>query len=189
MARRATKNSGAAVLALALATCPFGVVGCGGGQTANEPPPGVSAIADTRTPIQFKYDSLDNRPVDSESTLGAPTVIAFIATWDLLSQAQVDFLVTMNKSDQGRVHYLIVALQEPKDRELVEVYVEHLGVEFPSALADPQTIAGGGPFGDVHNVPSVVVLDAEGKLVWLHPGLARSNDIRSAMHGGSTRAK
>ncbi|MEO8800735.1 MAG: TlpA disulfide reductase family protein [Polyangiaceae bacterium] len=172
---------GAATVRVALLS--LMVAGCGGGQSANEPPPGVSVVPDSRAPIQFQFDSLDNRPVDSASTRGAPTVIAFIATWDLLSQAQVDFLVSMNKNDQGRVHYLLVALQEPKDRELVEVYVEHLGVEFPCALADPGTIAGGGPFGDVQNVPSVVVLDREGKLVWLHPGLARSSEIRSAMHG------
>jgi hypothetical protein len=155
---------------------------CGG---AKDPPPvvGVSAQPDSREPIDFEFDSLDDRPVNSASTRGAPTVIAFAATWDLMSQAQVDFLVTMAKHDGASVHYALVALQEPKDRELVEVYAQKLNVEFPVALADAATIAGGGSFGDVHNVPTVVVLDARGRLVWLHPGVAKSSEIRAAMHG------
>ena len=50
--------------------------------------------------------------------------------------------------------------KQPQDRELVEVYAQKLGVDFPTALADAATIAGGGAFGDVHNVPTVAVLDA-----------------------------
>jgi hypothetical protein len=155
---------------------------CGG---AAKPPPvvGVSAQPDNRAPIDFEFDSLDNRPVNAASTRGAPTVLAFTTTWDLMSQAQVDFLVKMAKHDGAAVHYALVALQESKDRELVEVYSQKLGVDFPVALADAATIAGGGPFGDVHNVPTVVVLDAEGRLVWLHPGVAKASEIRAAMHG------
>lgn len=166
----------------AVATLLLTSVACGGA-TKSEPIPGVSAQPDSRAPIEFEFDSLDNRPVNSASTRGAPTVIAFTTTWDLMSQAQVDFLVKMAKNDGDSVHYTLVALQEPKDRELVEVYAQKLGVEFPVALADTATIAGGGPFGDVHNVPTVVVLDKEGRLVWLHPGVAKSAEIRAAMHG------
>jgi hypothetical protein len=155
-------------------------VGCGG---SKQPAPvvGVSAQPDSRAPIDFEFDSLDDRPVNSLSTRGAPTVIAFATTWDLMSQAEVDFLVNMAKHDGASVHYVLVALQESKDRELVEVYAQKLNVEFPVALADAATIAGGGPFGDVHNVPTVVVLDAKGRLVWLHPGVAKSSEIRAAM--------
>ncbi len=146
---------------------------------------GASALPDNRAPIEFEFDSIDNRPVNAASTRGAPTVLAFTTTWDLMSQAQVDFMVKMAKHDGDSVHYALVALQESKDRELVEVYAQKLGVEFPVALADAATIAGGGPFGDVHNVPTVVVLDADGRMVWLHPGVAKSSEIRAAMHGAA----
>ncbi|MEO8877158.1 MAG: TlpA disulfide reductase family protein [Polyangiaceae bacterium] len=148
-----------------------------------EPPAGASALPDSRAPIEFQFDSLDDRPVNAASTRGAPTVIAFGATWDLFSQAQVDFLVKMAKHDGESVHYAFIALQESKDRELVEVYAQKLGVDFPVALADAETIAGGGVFGDVHNVPTVVILDAKGRMVWLHPGIAKASEIRAAMHG------
>jgi hypothetical protein len=180
LARRTNKFFAFAIASVSI----ISLTACGG---AAKPAPivGVSAQPDNREPIEFEFDSIDNHPVNAASTRGAPTVIAFTTTWDLMSQAQTDFLVKMAKHDGDAVHYVLVALQESKDRELVEVYAQKLGVEFPVALANAETIAGGGPFGDVHNVPTVVVLDADGRLVWLHPGVAKASEIRAAMHGAA----
>jgi hypothetical protein len=65
-----------------------------------------------------------------------------------------------------------------KDRELVELYRSTLGVSFPVALADESSINGAGPF-PVEHVPTVVVLDREGRLVWREMGLAKPADIRA----------
>ncbi len=138
-------------------------------------------------PVDFAFDSLDDRPVSSAATRGKPAVVAFVTTWDLSSQAQVDFLVAMAKNDgQGDktdVQYLLVMLQEKKDRELVEVYRDKLGVTFPVALAGTDVIAGGGPFGDVHAIPTTVILDRQGRMVWRHVGLAKPEEIRAGLRG------
>jgi hypothetical protein len=152
---------------------------------AEAPPPavGVSVPESARQIILFKYDSLDERPVSSEAQRGRPTVVAFVTTWDIGSQAQVDFLVAMAKNDGDKNNYLLVALQERTEREIVELYRTKLGVTFPVALADRETIAGGGPFGDVHNVPTVVILDRQGHIVWQKVGLAKSDELRAGMRG------
>jgi hypothetical protein len=153
---------------------------CGGHQEpAHEP----AAAHQAEGSVTFAFDSLDDRPVSSESTRGRPTVLAFVATYDNLSQAQVKFLQVMAAHDADKVNYLLVALQEQKDRELVEIYCSALGVKFPVALADSATIAGGGPFGDVHRIPSVVVLDRVGRVVWRHTNVARSDEIRAILRG------
>jgi hypothetical protein len=147
---------------------------------------GASSRAPSRAEtdaVDFVFDSLDARPVSAAATRGTPTVLAFVTTWDLTSQAQVDFLVPMSAHDGDKVTYALVALQEPQDRELVEAYKTTLKVTFPVALADRATIAGGGPFGDVHAVPTLVVLDRRGRIVWRQVGLARSDDIRAALKG------
>lgn len=138
---------------------------------------------EARGPVNFDYPSLDERPVSSAAMRGRLAVIAFVATWDMLSQAQVDYLVAMAKNDGDKVAYALVALQDRRDRELVEVYRKSLNVTFPVALADPATIAGGGPFGDVHSVPTIVLLDREGRILWRNVGLAKSDEIRREMHG------
>jgi hypothetical protein len=134
-------------------------------------------------PIAFAFDSLDARPVSTAGVLGRPAVVAFATTYDLGSQAQVNYLVAMAAHDADAVAYLLVALEKPDDRELVEVYGRKLGVKFPVGLADAATIAGGGPFGDVHRIPTLVVLDRAGRAVWRKVGIAKSDEIRAVLRG------
>jgi hypothetical protein len=147
-------------------------------------PAGISTHPDNATtPIAFAFDSLDERPVSSMATRGRPTVLAFVATWDLSSQAQVDYLVPFAKKNPG-VAFALIALQEPKDRELVEAYKQSLKVEFPVAIVgDRGMIAGGGPFGDVAEIPTTVILDRAGRMVWRHVGLAKPEEIRAGLEG------
>jgi thiol-disulfide isomerase/thioredoxin len=157
------------------------IAGCGGSR-ATEPPPGTSFVP-ARPAAAFSFESLDTRPVSSAAFAGKPVVLAFIATWDLLSQAQVRFLDQMSKHDVDKVSYVAVFLQETKDRELIEVYRSTLNVTFPMAIADRGTLAGTGPFGDVHTVPTVVVLDGSGNVRFQKVGLAKTEEIRAALRG------
>ena len=134
-------------------------------------------------PVEFSYDSIDARPVNSQTLRGKVAVVAFITTGDLVSQAQVGFLVVMAKNDGDKVNYALVALQDGTSRELVEGYRDALKVTFPMALGDVATTAGGGPFGDVHTVPAIVVLDAQGRVAWRKTGLAKADELREHMKG------
>ncbi len=172
-ARRATSS------ALAL------LAACGGARSAGplEERPGASS-GEARAPVDFAFDSLDDRPVSSEATRGKPTVIAFADTGSLPAQAQVDFLVAMAKRDADKVNYAVVALEAPSNRELVELYRKSLGITFPVALADAATLAGAGPFGDVTALPVTVILDRAGRIVWRVAGrVVRSDQIRAALNG------
>jgi hypothetical protein len=157
----------------------FVLCGCGAKQQIDEPPPGTSS-APVRTVAAFSFQSLDARPVTSAAFAGRPLVLAFIATWDLLSQAQVRFLGEMDKHDAGKVAYAAVFLQDAKDRELIDVYRSTMGVSFPMAIAAQGTLMGG-PFGDVQTVPTVVVLDAGGRVKFQKVGLATPEEIRAAL--------
>lgn len=150
------------------------------------PPVGVSAkdgnaaptISDK--PTVYAFDPLDDeRPVNSDAHRGKPVVIAFVTTGDLQSQAQVGFLNAMHKNDGERVNYALVAVHPRKEIILVETYRKATGVEFPVALGDGVSMSSAGPFGEIPAVPSVVVLDRFGKLVWKHTGLARADEIRA----------
>jgi hypothetical protein len=164
-----------------------GVVGAGCGRT-NGPPLaddrlGVSK-AEVHAPIDFAFDSIDERPVSSDATRGKPTVIAFVNTGSLPAQAQVDFLVVMAKHDADKVNYAVVALESRENREIVELYKKALSIPCPIALADETTTAGGGPFGDVTAVPVTVVLDRAGRIVLRVAGrVVKSEELRGALRG------
>ena len=87
------------------------------------------------------------------------------------------------KKDGDQVNYVMVALQEAKDRELVEVFAHGLGVTFTAALGDEEMIEGRGSFGSVRAVPTTVVLDRAARMVWRHVGLARPEEIREGLSG------
>ncbi len=158
-------------------------VACGGSAVADRAPPivGASNVA-ARAPLEFSFDSLDDRPVSAQSTRGKLTVIVFVTTGSLAAQAQVDFLVAMAKHDGDRVNYAAVALEHRESRELVEMYAKALSIPFPVAMADGLTLAGGGSFGDVSAVPVTVLLDRAGRVAWRVDGrVARSDEVRAAM--------
>lgn len=163
---------GSAALAAAL------LVACGG--TKQETPVGVS-MPDTKAPVSFEFDSLDARPVSSAAMQGKPSVLLFFTTWDALSQAEVGYVVAVAGDEQGRANFAMVALQERSARELVEIYRDTMKVTFPVALGDAAAIAGGGPLGDVHQVPSIVVLDAAGRIAWRYAGLVKPDELRARL--------
>lgn len=177
-ARRATELA-AAASAIALASCGGAAGDSPRSSSALTPRPVPSLMA----PVEFSFDSLDERPVSSTATAGKPTVIAFVTTWDLVCQAQTDFLVAMAAHDAATTNYVLVAMQPRAERALVETYARTLKVSFPVALAEPTELGAESAFGAVDQVPTVVVLDRRGRLRWRHVGLARSEDVRAHMRG------
>ncbi len=167
------------VLALVLASSSLG---CRSTPVAQ--PVGVSEKPGAEFPTKptaYVFDSLDDRPVSSAAHRGKPTVMAFVTTGDIVGQAQVDFLVAMAKTDGAKVNYAVIAMHPRKEIVLVAAYISALKIEFPVALGAPAAMSSSGPFGEIDAVPTVIVLDREGKIAWKHTGLAKSDELRAHM--------
>lgn len=159
----------AVVVALALP-------GCGkGAADASEPPRAADGLP---ARVSFAFDSLDERPVSTAAMLGRPSVITFLATWDLVCQAQVGYLTAMASHDADATHYAMVALQPGSDRELVEAYARALKVEFPVALGDK---LGNARELAITEVPTTIVLDRNARVVFRKAGLVKSDELRAAL--------
>ena len=144
---------------------------------------GGTPLPSTTTATQYAFDPLDDRAVSSEAHRGKPTIIVFVTTGDIVGQAQVSYLVHMAKNDGERVNYAVVALHPRKEIVLVETYRQTLGIEFPVALGDHSATTAAGPFGEIPAVPTIVILDREGRIVWKHTGLAKNDEVRRHMRG------
>ncbi len=131
-----------------------------------EPPRKVPTVVDveTKAALHFAFSSLDERPVESGKFRGKPVVLAFIATGDLGSQAQMSALHKLAKRYED-VFFAAVAMEPRAHRELVELYRQSLGVKFPVAMADESTLRGESDFGPITLVPTTVVLDAQGRVL------------------------
>ena len=58
---------------------------------------------------------------------------------------------------------------------MAQGFVAALDLPYPVAMADPATLAGMGPFRGLHHVPSVVILDREGREAYRRLGLTEAS--------------
>jgi hypothetical protein len=157
------------------------LLSCGGERPRSQP---VFAQASRTSPLRFRYELADGKGVlGSEMLRGRPTVIAFLATYDLASQAEARFVAGVLRRHAPRINAAAIILEPAENRPLVLAFRDALKLEYPVAIGDASLIAGEGPFGDVHAVPSTVVLDSESRLVWKHVGLAKDDEIEEALRG------
>ncbi len=151
------------------------VLACG--SPAHTTPAGMSLADTSAMASSFEFDSLDARKVSSGALLGKPAVIVFVTTYDPISQQQVTYDLGL-AAELPEVQFVLVALQDASARELVELYRQTMKVPFPVALGDAATIAGGGTLGDVHQVPTTIVLARDGHVAWRHPGGVMPTELR-----------
>lgn len=137
--------------------------------------------APTGTPIRFSYSTLDGQMLSTSSVAGRYTVLAFITTYDHFSHAQARFLSSVVNKHVPRINAGLIVLEPEQNRVLVEAFVKVVAPPYPVAMADDATIRGEGPFQDLHEVPSTVILDQLGREVWRHKGLATNDMIDAAL--------
>lgn len=149
-------------------------------QTEVESP--KTAVA-TGSPITFAYTTLDGQTLSTSTVAGRYTVLAFITTYDHFSHAQARFLSTVVNKHVPRINAGLIVLEPPQNKILVEAFVKVIAPPYPVAMADDATIRGEGPFQDMHEVPSILILDQLGREVWRHKGLATNDAIDAALNG------
>lgn len=158
------------------------MVGCGGGVDA-EPATPVRAGPQRA----FSYVGLDGTAVDTASTRGRVTVVLFFTSYDMMSQMVARRLEELRRQQKPRVNVLGIANEAPKYAPLVDAFKETLGLRYPVVMADPATLTGGGPFGEIRGVPTVVVLDRDGREVWRGEGVPPPGAVERVVSDASSR--
>jgi hypothetical protein len=134
-------------------------------------------------PLVFHYDDVQKGAVDSSALRGRPSVIIFITTYDIVSQAQARFLTMVQRRRRSKIHVAAITLEPADNLPLVAAFRDALHLDYPVALGDREIILGRGPFGDIRAVPTTVVLDENGRICWRNVGLAKDTDIEAALDG------
>ena len=149
---------------------------------AEPPPPEVPpSPAAGGAPVEFGYATATGGVLTSTELRGRFTVIALVATYDLASQAQIKVLGRVAKNHAPRVNVAAIAMEPAENAPLVAAFAQGLGVPFPVAIADGRTLAGHGPFEGLHHVPSVVILDRDGREVFRHVGAMDEKPIHEEL--------
>ncbi len=132
-------------------------------------------------PVTFGYETADGGRLSSLELRGRFTVIAFVATYDLASQAQLKVLGHVLRDHSPRVNVAAIDLDPVENKPLVKAFAAKLQAPFPIAIADARTVEGHGPFEGLHNVPSIVILDRDGREVFRHAGAMDERPLRKEL--------
>jgi hypothetical protein len=171
---------GSLTLALALAACSSAA------PPASDP---ATAISASGAPLHFAYETLDGKPLTSESLLGRFTVVAFLTTYDYPSQVEARFLSSIARRHKPRLNAAALILEAPENLPLAQAFTAALHLPYAVAMADPATIAGEGAFSGLHHVPSIVILDREGREIYRHVGLIDEAALEQAIRSVETPAR
>jgi hypothetical protein len=132
-------------------------------------------------PVAYAFGTTDGAVVTSETTRGRVTVLLFLTTFDLASQAQAKHLEQLYRRHAPRFNAIAVVMEPPKYAELARSFGDVLGLSYPVALADEATLSGAGPFGAVTSVPSWVVLDRDARAVFAKAGALAPRDLEKTL--------
>jgi hypothetical protein len=164
-------------LTVAFAACePVPVV-----ERPEAPPPTAPAPEPSGPPVAFEYRNVAGGTVSASDLRDRLTVIVLGTTYDVPSQAQAKFLAQIHRDHAPRINALLLVLEQPENEILVAAYASALSLRYPVVMADAATIRGAGPFPGLRHVPSVVILDKQGRERFRHLGLLTDVEIEEVL--------
>lgn len=128
---RSRGRRGALFTLIALAS-----LGCGSSEPAVKTPPVPAAPKARGAPVAFELATIDNKPLSTATLAGRFSVIAFLATYDMASQAQARFIAELVRSHKPRINAAAIILELPENKPMVEAFVAALEPPYPVAMAD-----------------------------------------------------
>ena len=147
-----------------------------------EPRLGSTAITPSGKPERrFAFMTVDGRRVTHRTFRGRMTVVALATTYDTASLAQIRFLESLVRTHTPRINGLLLLFDPDENRPLLPTFASALDLSFPVAVPDDATREGEGAFPGLHHVPSVIILDRQGREVWRKLGLSDSRELASAL--------
>jgi len=135
---------------------------------------------DARRAPDPSLKSLDGQSRKLSALRGKIVVVNFWATWCAPCQEELPRLAQIAESYAGKpVEFVLISIDEPKDRAKVPVVLERLHVLQKSWLGGDTDLMDRFGLGDI--VPGTAVLDERGEVVARIMGEAREDDVRRAV--------
>jgi hypothetical protein len=129
----------------------------------------------------FSYGATDGSRVDSARMAGRFTLLLFITTFDPASQLMARHLNQTLHTHTPRLNVAAIVLEEPNYAPLALVFHDSLELDYSVALADAATLRGESSFGPIRRVPTLVLLNPRGELIWEHEGFLPPAVIEQAL--------
>jgi hypothetical protein len=169
--------------ALSNAGCVLALIGCGGAAQPAVAPPAAHGPA-----LEFAFSGAGQQ-VSSSDTRGRPTILLFLTTYDLASQFAARDLAHIVRSFTPRANAVAVVCEDAQYEDLLPTYRQTLELPYPVVMGDVATRAGQSAFGRIDILPTLVVLDRDGREVWRHAGAASRAEVSAALERAASSGR
>ncbi len=144
--------------------------------------PSVSSPRRAAAPVlSYTIPSITAGQIDSSFHRGRVTVLLFITTFDVFSQAEAQRLEDLFHSATPRINAAAIIMEPPKNLELAQAFVDVLHLSYPVGMAAPHELERQGVLGKIKTVPAWLILDKHGRLVGSGAGTFSLKDLESAV--------
>ena len=115
----------------------------------------------------FELKDLDGKPLKLDAYRGKVILLNFWATWCGPCRAEIPSLIELQKHYKNHLQVIGLAVDE-EDESFVRKFADSEGINYPIAMGtDNVRIA----YGGVGALPTVFVIDTQGRIVQKHVGL------------------
>jgi thiol-disulfide isomerase/thioredoxin len=129
--------------------------------------PVIRFVRDPDPAPDFKLKELAGKDLTLETSRGKVILLNFWATWCGPCREEIPGLVALQNRYKDRLQ-IIGLVVDDDDENVIRKVVASEGINYPVALADPDTRFA---YGGIAALPTVFVINAEGRVVQKHVGL------------------
>jgi len=129
--------------------------------------PVIRFVRDPDPAPEFKLKSLDGKDLTLEASRGKVILLNFWATWCGPCREEIPELIALQSRYKDRLQIIGLVVDDDDEKEIRSVIATE-GINYPVALADPETRFA---YGGIAALPTVFVISAEGRVVQKHVGL------------------
>jgi thiol-disulfide isomerase/thioredoxin len=129
--------------------------------------PVIRFVRDPDPAPEFKLKEISGQEVTLESSRGKVILLNFWATWCGPCRAEIPELVALQNRYKDRLQIIGLVVDDDDENEIRKV-ISSEGINYPVALADPETRFA---YGGIAALPTVFVINVDGRVVQKHVGL------------------
>jgi cytochrome c biogenesis protein CcmG/thiol:disulfide interchange protein DsbE len=150
--------------------CALGIAGAAAllpllGTAQNEPE--IRFVRDPDPAPDFQMKDVDGKPVTLAGLRGKVVLLNFWATWCGPCREEIPSLIALQKQYRDKLQ-IIGMLTDDDDDEALHKVIEAEGINYPVVLATPEMRM---EYGGIPALPTLFVINAEGRVVQKHVGL------------------
>jgi thiol-disulfide isomerase/thioredoxin len=129
--------------------------------------PVIRFVRDPDAAPDFKAKDLDGREIGLEAYQGKVILLNFWASWCGPCRAEIPGLIELQNKYKDRLQIIGMVVDDDDEQEIREV-LKSESVNYPVAFTTPQVRM---DYGGIAALPTVFVINAEGRVVQKHVGL------------------